>query len=196
MSAMLARPALWRCALAGAVLLTIALLVTACRDGRPHTGAPAGTTAGPAGGIARDTAARLARAATPAARSRAIPGSDTVQWDALQWTVGAVDSLLQDAGIAPVRDAGIVRQPFLSVTGRRLVLPGGELQLYIYGDAAARGRDTDPLDSARAAPQTSRIRWRAHPTLILNNNLAGILLTDDTTLAHRVLTALGRHGTR
>lgn len=196
MTATLDRSAPRRCARAGALILAASVLVTACGDGR-RTGVPHSVAAAaPAGGIAHDTAARLARAVTPAARSRAIPGSDTVQWDALQWTVGAVDSLLQDAGIAPVRDAGIVRQPFLSVTGRRLVLPDGELQLYIYGDAAARGRDTDPLDSARAAPQTSRSRWRAHPTLILNNNLAGILLTGDTTLAHRVLTALGRHGTR
>lgn len=120
------------------------------------------------------------------------PGGDTVAAAPRQWTAGGVDSALERMG-AQARPAGTVRQPFLSVPGTRFVLAAGELQVYLYGDAAARGRDTDVLDSARAAPRTMQILWRMPPTLITNNNLAAVLLTRDSTTRQRVITALTAH---
>lgn len=128
------------------------------------------------------------------------PPHDTVQAaSATTWDLQLVTQRLQAKGLNPVLHAGEVRQPFMSVAGARVGLAAGEateLQVFLYGDPVARARDTDPLDPARVAPATMMITWKAPPTLIVDNNVALILLTPDRTLRTRVIAAFapGLHG--
>ena len=109
------------------------------------------------------------------------------------WTVADLEKVLRDGGITLV-SAGQVKQPFLGPVGVRYQIGASELQAYIYGDAVALGRDTDPLDTTRVAPPTMMISWRLPPTLIIDNNLAIILLTKDEELRERVRAAVkGSH---
>lgn len=61
-----------------------------------------------------------------------------------------------------------------------------EVQVYLYADAVAVARDTDPLDTTRVAPPTMQVSWRMPPTLIVDNNLAAILLTRDDALRQKI----------
>lgn len=101
------------------------------------------------------------------------------------WTSADLEKVLREGGITLV-SAGQVKQPFLGPVGVRYQIGTSELQAYIYGDAVALGRDTDPLDTTRVAPPTMMVSWRLPPTLIIDNNLAIILLTKDDKLRVRI----------
>lgn len=170
----------------------IALCVVACqRSGTPSGRADTASTG--AGGVAAGEVPLRAPDSETARPHRDVPGGDSVAAAMRQWTIGAVDTALRRAGARDVAAAGAVRQPFFAVAGTRFTFTGGEMQLYLYGDAVARGRDTDGLDSARAAPPTVQALWRMPPTLIMNNNLVAILLTRDTVLRGRVVSRLTGH---
>lgn len=115
---------------------------------------------------------------------------DPVAAQTLTWDVAAVEHRLRDSGLSPVRAPEPVRQPFMAVPGTLFRLSGGELQVYIYGDAGALSRDVAGLDTARVAPPTMMIEWLAKPTLITANNLAALLITNDDSLRRRVRSAL------
>ena len=126
------------------------------------------------------------------------PPADTIGSGSINWTFAALHSALSNSGLHPI-ESGRVRQPFLGAGGMRYQLNGGELQAYIYGDAGAVARDTDRLDTATLSPPEMMIHWRMSPTLIVSNNLALILLTNDKELRARVRDAvkpdLTRHDT-
>lgn len=119
---------------------------------------------------------------------------DTVAATPIQWTVDTVRNAIMRAVRSPVSVSGSVRQPFMSQEGTILRSDRATVQVFIYGDAGARGRDTDRLDTARVAPPEMMVTWREPPTLVVNNNLAAIVLTRDATLRHRIRDALSlRH---
>lgn len=124
------------------------------------------------------------------------PPHDTVEAEPVTWDVTSVRQVLAAAGIIAAARADSTRQNFMRAPGVVLALPGGDLQLYIYGDAVARGQDTDLLDTVRVAPPTSMVAWRQPATLITDNNLAAILLTGDTALRRGVRRALTAHAGR
>lgn len=66
----------------------------------------------------------------------------------------------------------------------------GELQVYVYPSVAARERAISALDTTRVAPRATPFAWPKPPTLIVSNNLAAVLLTDDERLVERVQLAL------
>lgn len=101
------------------------------------------------------------------------------------WTPADLEKVLREGGLMPT-NAGEVKQPFLGPVGIRYRIGSSELQAYIYGDAVAVGRDTDNLDTILVAPPTMMVAWRVPPTLIVDNNLAIILLTRDDKLRERV----------
>lgn len=126
------------------------------------------------------------------------PGAahDTVEAEPVTWDVTSVRQVLEAAGISPGAGADSIRQPFMRAPGIVLALPGGTLQLYIYGDAVARGQDTDLLDTVRVAPPATMVTWVQPATLITDNNLAAILLTGDAALRRSVRQALTAHARR
>ena len=105
------------------------------------------------------------------------------------WRACSVLDRLEAAGLAPVaRDS--VRHSFLSVPGAVYAVGRGELQLFLYPDAAARARDFAGFDTVRVQPADTTIAWPDTPSLIQSNNLAAILLSANETQVERVRLAL------
>ena len=67
---------------------------------------------------------------------------------------------------------------------------GDEVQVFVYPDSASRARDTEKLDKQRVAPPNMMIKWRAQPTLVMDGNLAAIIITNDEVRRQRVRDAL------
>ena len=107
------------------------------------------------------------------------------------WSTELVEQRLRDGGVAarPLPSTG--RHMFMSMPARSYQLEDGdELQLFIYADSTARARDTDRLDTRRVAPPDMMIKWRAQPSLIVDRNLAAIVITNDEARRQRVRDAL------
>lgn len=117
-------------------------------------------------------------------------GRDTIAAVQVQWTIAEILRRLRSDGIAAEPGAAEVRQPFLAVAGTLISVPAGEIQVFLYGDAGAAGRDVARLDSTRVAPPGTMITWMAPPSLIWHNNLVAIVLTRDAGLRARIAKAL------
>ena len=104
-----------------------------------------------------------------------------------RWTLQTLEDYFRNAGLEIRQDVSI-RQPFLSVAGKVLVIgdDAAELQVYIYRDARSRTQDTEKLDPERVAPSTMQIAWLMPPSLITDHNLAIITLTRDEKLRTRI----------
>jgi hypothetical protein len=107
----------------------------------------------------------------------------------LQWTLANLEETLRKSGLNPVR-RGRVAQPFFGGEGILYQIGLAELQVYLYADAGAVARDTDPLDTTRVAPPTMQVSWRMPPALIVDNNMAAILLTRDRALRQKIRAAI------
>jgi hypothetical protein len=118
---------------------------------------------------------------------------DTAAPQGATWNLEMAEGQLREAGFAVNRDRTPVRLAFMSVPGTELDLGNSVMvQIYLYGDAAARGTDTDKLDPARAAPPTGAVPWRTPAMLVTDNNMAAIVLTGDQALRTRIADALHR----
>jgi hypothetical protein len=109
----------------------------------------------------------------------------------LTWTSALVERKLREAGIdaRPLPASG--RHIFMSIPATSYALPGGdELQTFVYPDSASRAFDTSKLDTARVAPPNMMIKWRAQPTMIIDGNMAAIVITNDEARRQRVRDAL------
>jgi hypothetical protein len=122
---------------------------------------------------------------------RADPArAESIAAHAVTWDLAAVVAALRRAGTPPVGAQEEIRQPFLSVRGALLKIPGADVQVFLYGDASAAATDVARLDTVRVAPPTMMVSWVAQPHLVVDNNLVAIVLTDDEVLASRVRRAL------
>jgi len=118
---------------------------------------------------------------------------DTAAPQGATWNLEMVEGQLREAGFTVNRDRTPVNLPYMSVPGTALDLGGSvTVQVYLYGDAAARGVDTDKLDASRAAPPGTPGSWRAPATLVTDNNMAAIVVTADQTARNRIASALHR----
>lgn len=107
------------------------------------------------------------------------------------WTSAMVEHRLHHAGIdaRPLPPAG--RHIFMSIPATSYALPDGdELQTFNYPDSASRALDTSKLDTARVAPPNMMIKWRAQPTLVIDGNMAAIIITNDEARRQQVRDAL------
>jgi hypothetical protein len=120
------------------------------------------------------------------------PG-DTAAPQGATWNLEMVEGQLREAGFTVSRDRTPVNLPFMSVPGIAFDLgSSAAVQIYLYGDAGARGADTDKLDPARAAPRGAAVTFRSPATLVTDNNMAAIVLTSDPTVRARIAEALHR----
>jgi hypothetical protein len=150
-------------------------------------------------GCGRDDGAVGDTAATtvPGEGTVATPGAagDTAAPQGATWSLEMAEGQLRDAGFTVSRDRTPVNLPYMSVPGTALDLGGvATVQIYLYGDAAARGADTDKLDPTRAAPAGVNVAWRSPATLVRDNNMAAIVLTADPAVRTRIAEALHRRG--
>jgi hypothetical protein len=141
------------------------------------------------GDVAEDTTAVPGAGTVP---TDGAPG-DTAAPQGATWNLEMAEGQLREAGFAVNRDRTPVRLAFMSVPGTELDLGNSvTVQIYLYGDAAARGTDTDRLDPARAAPPTVAVPWRTPAMLVTDNNMAAIVLTGDPAARARISDALHR----
>ena len=103
--------------------------------------------------------------------------------------ISDIEDWLRRAGWALER-GGQVKQSFLNVPGAVLLIPGAELQVYIYSNDVARADDTATLDPVKVSPPNMRITWIMPATLVAHENVAVIVLTGDEALRSRIRTAL------
>lgn len=121
-----------------------------------------------------------------------VPG-DTAAPQGATWDLEMAEGQLREAGFTVSRDRTPVRASFMSVQGTLLDLGDAALvQIYLYGDAAARGIDTDKLDPSRVPAPSANAPWRAPATLVTDNNMAAIVVTGDPALRARISDALHR----
>jgi hypothetical protein len=138
-----------------------------------------------------DTAAVVVPGANTVPTVGAPP--DTAAPQGATWNLEMVEGQLREAGFTVNRDPTPINVPYMSVPGIALDLGRqAVVQIYLYGDAGARGADTDTLDVSRAAPRNAPANWRAPATLVVDNNMAAIVLTGDENVRTRIASALHR----
>lgn len=106
------------------------------------------------------------------------------------WDAAMIETRLRAAGLSPTPVAEAVRQPFMRIPGTLFRFGRGEIQAFVYSDQVVRALDTDKLDPVRVAPPTMMVSWRHPATLVVDANLAVIILTDDPSLRDRIRNAL------
>ena len=150
-----------------------------------------GQMGGPSVG-ARQPAGQPAASATPnAGVDHTSHAGHTMPAQPPLWSAELVEQRLRDAGIAarPLPPTG--PHIFMSIPARSYELAeGDELQLFLYPDSAAREADTRKLDIDRVAPPNMMIKWRAQPSMIIDGNLAVIVITNDEARRQQVRDAL------
>lgn len=127
--------------------------------------------------------------AEPGAASTAPPGVGTVPLDTVRapagtWTVSLAETKLRSARLLPVQ-VGAVNRAGFAVPGLRYTLGASQLELFLYADAIARGRDTDALDRSRLVAGMT-----PQPVLIADGNLAALLYSTDPAIVSRVRASL------
>ena len=110
------------------------------------------------------------------------------------WDVDRVSERLVRSGVAPRRITPVPAAPAFFAgaesTGAFNVGRGGELRVFIFRDSLARRRATDTLDPATASPRGGPPAWPQASVIVVQNNLAAVLLGGDETLVERVTLAL------
>ena len=111
------------------------------------------------------------------------------------WSWERIEQRLAAAGIVARLLPSAGRHIFMSIPARSYELPDGdELQVFVYPDSVARDADTKKLDVERVAPPDMMIKWRAQPSMVLDRNLAAIIITNDEARRERLRDALAPLG--
>ena len=106
------------------------------------------------------------------------------------WEACTIFDRLERAGLAPQR-GDTVRYPFLAIAGQTWRLGAATIHVFRYRDSTARHADFVKLDSARVRPAGDTVTtWPGTPTLLVNDNLLAILLSDNEEQVERVSLAL------
>jgi hypothetical protein len=162
------------------ILAAAAIAVVGCGGGE-ESGAGGGT---PDGGAATASGGAPGSAGSVGASS----GSSTAAADA--WNKAEVVRRLEEAGLVVTDSGKEAHNPSLHASGEELTVSGGQLQIYIYPDDAARERDAAGLDTTRKGLPSIY-----DPIYIISGNLIAILHTPKERLAERVKLVLqSRHG--
>ncbi len=106
------------------------------------------------------------------------------------WEACTVFDRIERAGLAPQRGDS-VRFPFLRAHGQTWRIGAATLHVFRYRDSVSRHTDFAALDSAHARPRgDTTTTWPGTPTLLVNDNLLAILLSDNAQQVERVTLAL------
>jgi hypothetical protein len=107
------------------------------------------------------------------------------------WSSELVEERLRAAGIAARALPPSGRHIFMSIPAKSYELVGGdELQLFVYPDSASRAHDTARIDTVRVAPPGMMIKWRAQPSMVIDGNMAAIIITNDEARRQKLRDAL------
>ena len=144
---------------------------------------------------------------SPSAVERRVPGTSApapdsfrvlpvtergqVAADAINWDAPTVAGHLREIGLV-ARAVGVVARPMFRVKGQRFDVSGGRaiVEAYFYGDANAVALDADKLDTLQVMPKGGSMRWETPARLIVDNNMAAVVLTNDAALRTTIEGAL------
>lgn len=148
----------------------LAMLLVACE--RERTPEPSSTPAPPAA------------APQTAGRKPACPATGN-------WSRCSALDRLDRAGLAPRADSTTpASEPPLTQPGLLVRVGNSELELFFYGDVAARERDESRLERARYVEYPQPLPMRPLPTLIRSANLLAILHSRNDHQRERVFDAI------
>jgi hypothetical protein len=106
------------------------------------------------------------------------------------WNKAEVVRRLEEAGLVVTDSGKTVHNAALKLEGEELGVSGGQLEIYVYPDDAARERGGAGLDTT-----TKGLPSIYNPKYIISGNLIAILHTPKDRLAERVrLVLMSRHG--
>lgn len=106
------------------------------------------------------------------------------------WESCTVFDRLERAGLAPQR-GDTVRFAFLKIAGQTWRLGKATIHVFRYRDSLSRHADFVTLDSLHARPRADTLTaWPGTPTVLVNDNLLAILLSDNDEQVERVTLAL------
>ena len=106
------------------------------------------------------------------------------------WEPCTVFDRLERAGLAPQKGDSL-RLPFLTVEGQTWRLGAATIHVFRYRDSLARHGDFAALDSLHARPTGDTLTsWPGTPTVLVNDNLLAILLSENEEQVERVTLAL------
>jgi hypothetical protein len=106
------------------------------------------------------------------------------------WADCSVFERLDRAGLAPRRDSAPATEPPLTARGQLIHFGRGELEVYVFADAATREREEARLDRDKYVLPAATLGMRPLPTLITSSNLLAILHSRNEHLRERVADAL------
>ena len=106
------------------------------------------------------------------------------------WAECSVFERLDRAGLAPRRDSAPASEPPMTTRGELLRFGRGELEVYVFADAATREREEARLDRDKDVLPSASLGMRPLPTLITSSNLLAILHSRNEHLRERVADAL------
>jgi hypothetical protein len=153
----------------------VAVIVAACGS--------AADKKGPETTVVRAAVAAVAAESAKAAAAAAVPS--TGKWDELH----LVERLVQ-SGLAPQALNGEKSEPWWHVPVHAYRLGTATLHAYIFADSSARRRVTDGLDSLAIAPAGTPSPYKLPHVLVVQNNLAAVLVGGTERQQERVLLAL------
>lgn len=106
------------------------------------------------------------------------------------WNECGVKLRLGNAGLVSIPAKKIDDLPSLGVDPLLYSVGGRDLAVYIFPDAAARGRAAVTLDTSRFVPATRALTARGETTLIETDNLLALLSSRNDQQRERVTDAL------
>jgi len=135
-------------------------------------------------------AADTALAAAASARPQGSAPADTACPEFGAWRPCSVVDRLEDAGMVVKQESGPVGLPFFSVPGILYTTSRARIQVFLYGSADERKRDTEKLDSVAVAPRGETYSWPDPAVLVTSNNLAAIVVSPNERQLERIVLAL------
>lgn len=132
---------------------------------------------------------RVADTAVPSAVTAAVaePSGNNACPATGLWSRCAIIERLDRAGLAPQVDSvNPATEPPLTATGFVVRVGRGELEVYLYPNAAAREREQARLDTTKFIAYTTTVTMERQRTLIGSGNALVILATLNSHLRERV----------
>jgi hypothetical protein len=136
----------------------------------------------------REREAAVARSAVAVESAKAAAVATQPVTD--QWDEPHLVERLVRSGLAPQALSGEKTEPYWGVPVHAYRVGGATLRAYIFTDSAARHRITDALDSLTMAPPGKPSPYPLPRMLIVQNNLAAVVLGGNERQQERVSLAL------
>jgi hypothetical protein len=108
-----------------------------------------------------------------------------------KWALCSVEKRLQQAGFVVRPADGVApRRAGFSVAPSAYTLGHARLEVFVYPDESALGRDIAGIDTLTASPRGRASVWETAPTFVRSANLAAVFLTDSPVQAERLTLAI------